>query len=518
MASAGSEYDEVPYLAPSFANTYPDALAVAALLRGLDAPPLAGARILELGCARGANLVPMAWSMPDAEFVGIDLSRRQIESARERAAAAGTRNVTFHAMDLRDVDESFGAFDFIIAHGLFSWVPRDVQEALLEVCARRLSPNGVAYLSYNTLPGWSSGVMFRELVLYRVRGIADPSERLREARSFLRFLAGATRPKGTIWAAMLDEHASYFEQEHDWYLLHDDLEAENHPVYFHEIVARAEGHGLQYVTEERSLSSGEVLPPEALEQLDRFATNRIEREQVVDFACNRRFRRSLFCRSGRLLPSGPTPGRLSACRLRTRLKPVDPSADPFAPGSERFVGFDGLSLESSDPRLRALLHVLFGVWPGTLDHAAATHVLSEAARRSGGAAPEPHVLDWMVYQAVLGQLVSAHLLDPPVAARLPLRPTASPAARYEAAGGGPVTHLLNGSSELEPLDRFVVQLLDGTRTRDDVAARLQEALDAGGLEPTTTGRAAEPGEEPKPAGELADLALARLLTACYILR
>ncbi|MHB8799405.1 MAG: methyltransferase regulatory domain-containing protein [Thermoanaerobaculia bacterium] len=518
MASAGSEYDEVPYLAPSFANTYPDALAVAALLRGLDAPPFAGARILELGCARGANLVPMAWSMPGAEFVGVDLSRRQIEAARERAAAAATPNLTFHAMDLRDVDESFGAFDYVIAHGLFSWVPGDVQEALLEVCARRLSPNGVAYLSYNTLPGWSSGVMFREMVLYRVRGIADPSERLREARSFLRFLAGAARPKETIWAAMLDEHASYFEQERDWYLLHDDLEAENHPVYFHEMVTRAEGHGLQYVTEERSLSSGEILPPEALKELDRFATNRIEREQVVDFACNRRFRRSLFCRSGRPLPSGPTPGRLSACRLRTRLKPVDPSADPLAPGPERFVGFDGLSLESSDPRLRALLHVLYGVWPGTLDHAAAIHVLSEATRRTGGEAPAPHVLDWMVYQAVLGQLVSAHLLDPPVAGRLPDRPSVSPVARYEAADGGPVTHLLNGSSEIEPLDRFVVRLLDGTRTRDDVAEALQGAFDAGDLEPTTTGRAAEPGEAPRPAGELADLALARLLAGCYILR
>ncbi len=518
MASAGSEYDEVPYLAPSFANTYPDALAVAALLRGLDVPPLAGARVLELGCARGANLVPMAWSMPNAEFVGIDLSRRQIEAARERAAAAATPNVTFRAMDLRDLDDSFGSFDYVVAHGLFSWVPRDVQEALLEVCARRLSPSGIAYLSYNTLPGWSSGVMFREMVQYHVRGIADPSERLREARTFLRFLAGAARPKGSIWEAMLEEHASYFEQEHDWYLLHDDLETENHPVYFHEIVERAGRHGLQYVTEERFLSSGEVLPPEALGQLDRFATGRIEREQVVDFACNRRFRRSLFCLAGRPLPAGPEPGRLAACHLRSRVKPFDPSADPLAPGTERFVGLDGLTLETSDVRLRALLHVLWGVWPGALEHAAATHVLAEAARRSGGPTPEPRALDRMVHQAILGQVVSAHLLDPPIATALPERPSVSPVARYEAAAGEPVTHLLNGSGDLDPLDRFVVRLLDGSRTRDDVAAALQETLSAGMLEPTPTGRAAEPGEEPKSAGELADLSIARLLSACYILR
>ncbi len=360
--------------------------------------------------------------------------------------------------------------------------------------------------------------MFREMVLYRLRGIADPSEKLREGRSFLRFLAGAARPKGSIWAAMLDEHASYFEQEHDWYLLHDDLEAENHPVYFHEIVARAGEHGLQYVTEERFLSSGEVLPPEALGQLDRFAADRIEREQVVDFACNRRFRRSLFCHAGRPLPAGPEPGRLAACHLRSRVKPVDPSADPLARGPERFVGLDGLTLETSDVRLRALLHVLWGVWPGTLPHSAATHVLAEASRRSGGPAPETRALERMVHQAILGHVVSAHLLDPPIAAALPERPSVTPVARYEAAAGEPVTHLLNGSGDLDPLDRFVVGLLDGTRTRDDVASALREAFSAGMLEPTPTGRTAEPDEEPRSADELADLSLVRLLSACYIHR
>lgn len=516
--SSGSTYDEVPYLAPSFANTYPDVLAVTALLRGLEPPPLAGARVLELGCARGANLVPMAWSMPDAEFVGVDLSRRQIDEARERARAVGTPNVTFHAMDLRDLDDSFGAFDFVVAHGLFSWVPPDVQEALLGVCARRLSPNGIVYLSYNTFPGWNVGVMFRQMMLYRVRNITDAAERLREARGFLRFLAGAAKPKESDWAVLLDEQATYFEEERDWYLLHDDLETENHPVYFHEIVERAGRHGLQYVTEERWMSSGEVLSPEAWKELDRIATNRIEREQVVDFICNRRFRRSLFCREGRPLASGPAPGRLAPCRFRTRMRPVDPSADPFAAAEESFVGHGGRSLATSDVRLRALLHVLYDVWPGTLDHAAATHVLSEAARRaSGGDAPAPPALDWMLYQAVLGQLVSAHLVAPPIAGTLPERPAVSPVARYDAAADAPVTDLLNQSNELAPLDRFVARLLDGTRTRDDVEEAVGAAIADGSLALTPSGRAEEPGDGPRPAAELADLALARLLAGCYIL-
>ena len=117
---AGTTYDEVPYMAAAFSNTHPEILAVTALMRGLEPPPLAGARVLELGCARGANLVPMAWSMPGATFVGVDLSQRQIDEAREMAKSVGVRNVTFHPMDLRALDETFGEFDYIVGHGLYS--------------------------------------------------------------------------------------------------------------------------------------------------------------------------------------------------------------------------------------------------------------------------------------------------------------------------------------------------------------------------------------------------------------
>ena len=515
---AGTSYDEVPYMAASFSNTHPEILAVTALQRGLDPPPLARARVLELGCARGANLVPMAWSMPGAELVGVDLSHRQIDEARAMAKAVGVSNVAFHAMDLRDLDESFGTFDYVVAHGLYSWVPPDVQEAVLEVCARRLSPNGIVYLSYNTFPGWHVSVMFREMVLYRIRRIAEPAERLRETRSFLRFLADTARPEASLWAILLKEQADYVEQASDWYLLHDDLEGENNPVYFSEMVERAAQHGLQYVTEERWGTADEILPPEVWKVIDRFAADRVEREQYLDFIRNNRFRRSLFCHAGIPIAHGPVPDRLERCRFRTRVRPVDPSADPFAPGDEGFVGDGELSLTTSDVRLRALLHVLYDLWPGTLDFAATTHVLSEASRRSsGGGAPPPAVLGRMLQQALLAQLVSTHLLDIRIATELPEKPDSPPVARYQAARGDLVTNLFHQSLDLEPLDRFVLALLDGTRTRADVEAAVAAAVAEGRLAPTASGKAAEEGEEAKDAAELADLSLKRTVASCYIL-
>lgn len=524
----GTSYDEVPYMAASFSNTHPEILAVTALLRGLDPAPLSGARVLELGCARGANLVPMAVSMPGAEFVGVDLSKRQIAEAKEMAEAVGAGNVTFHAMDLRDVDASFGEFDYVVAHGLYSWVPPDVQEAVLDVSARRLSPRGILYLSYNTFPGWHVSMMFRDMMMFRIRKTEGAAERLREAREFMRFLGESARPADSLWAMMLKEEADYVAEATDWYLLHDDLESENNPVYFFELVQRAASHGLQYVTEERWGTPDEILPPETWEVLDRFAKDRVEREQYLDFIRNGRFRRSLFCHAGIPIATGPLPDRLERCRFRTRVRPVDPAADPFAPGEEGFVGDGGLSLTSADVRLRALLHALYDRWPGTLDFTGATDVLGEAVRRSTGGAPPPRpVLGRMLHQALLAQLVSPHLTDTPIATSVPERPVVRLVARYQAGRPELVTNILHQSLDLEPLDRLVLPLLDGTRTAADVAAAIAAAIAEGRLAPTATGKPPEEGdgeeaapreaEAPLGAAELAELSLRRITASCYVI-
>jgi SAM-dependent methyltransferase len=514
---AGTSYDEVPYMAASFSNTHPEILAVTTLLRGLEPPPLATARVLELGCARGTNLVPMAWTMPNAEFVGVELSRRQVEEARAMASATGTSNATFHAMDLRDLDESFGQFDYIIGHGLYSWVPPDVQEAILEVCSKRLSPNGIVYLSYNTFPGWHISIMFREMVLYRIRNIPDTAERLREVRAFMRFLADSTKSDGTLWSILLNEQAGYLEEAQDWYLLHDDLEGENNPVYFSEMIERTARHGLQYVTEERWGTSDEILSPEVWKILDRFATNRIEREQYLDFLRNARFRRSLFCHAGLPLATGPVPDRLERCRFRTLVRPVDPSADPLAPGTERFAGKRELSLTTGDVRLRALLHALYDAWPGTLDYEAATGILAEAARRSGDEVPPPPALGRLLHQALLAKVASTHLLDTPIATVLPEKPVAGPISRFQASRGEVPTNLLHEPLDLQPLDLLVLPLLDGTRTMSDVEAAIAEALAAGRLAPTDSGRPPEADEQPESPADLADLSMNRLLAGCFLL-
>jgi SAM-dependent methyltransferase len=182
-------YDELPYRDRAFEFMHPNALARTAILAGLDAPPIEGCRVLELGCAAGANLMAMAEGLPGATFVGIDLSPRQIEAGRRTAESLGLTNVRLEAMSIVDLTPDFGQFDYILCHGVYSWVPPEVQARILEVCRDNLATQGLACVSYNTYPGWHARGSVREMMLYHVDPDATPALRVRQARQMIEALA-----------------------------------------------------------------------------------------------------------------------------------------------------------------------------------------------------------------------------------------------------------------------------------------------------------------------------------------
>jgi SAM-dependent methyltransferase len=188
-ASPRTSYDEVPYDSYPFPQTHPDRLATIATLLGLQPAPVEHCRALELGCAAGGNLIPMALTLPDSTFLGIDLSARQIDDGRQTVAALGLTNIELRQLSILDVDASFGRFDYLICHGVFSWVPAAVQEKILAICAAHLAPHGVAYISYNTYPGWHLRGMIRDMMLYHAQQFREPAVRVRQARNLLDFLA-----------------------------------------------------------------------------------------------------------------------------------------------------------------------------------------------------------------------------------------------------------------------------------------------------------------------------------------
>ena len=434
-ASAPTAYDALPYTSYPYPRTHPDRLATLATLFGLAPAAPAGARVLELGCAGGGNLVPMAEALPQAQFVGVDLSLTQIEQARAFAAAAGVRNLALHHASILDVDDGFGEFDYIVCHGVYSWVPEAVQTRILELCRELLSPHGIAYVSYNTYPGWHMRELVRDMMRWHTRTLAEPRSKVAQARALVDFLADASQHEAGPYALLLRKELALLARTGDDYLFHEHLEDCNAPVYFHEFVDRIDRHGLRYLCEsDLHTMLPRELAPEIRATLDRVAPDLVHMEQYLDFVRNRQFRASLLCHREQQPRRALSPERLMSLRFgfapAGESRPVD-----LSPGvAHAFTDAAGHEVGSARPCTKAALTLLRQLWPAELAfeelHARALSLLAEA-----GIVDEPaHTRASALAADLLECIVAGASLDvrcEPSGARstVPARPRSSPSNR-----------------------------------------------------------------------------------------
>jgi SAM-dependent methyltransferase len=270
-------YDRVPYPGHPFAQTHPDRLATVATLFGLRPAAPASCRVLELGCGDGGNLVPMAYGLPSSTFTGIDLAPTAIAHAEELARELGLENLSLREGDVTALDD-LGTFDYIVCHGVYSWVEPRVRDALLAICRDHLAPHGVAYVSYDVLPGGHMREITRQMLRWHLRDIDDPAERIGQARALLTAVSEAGQPQAE-WALRQSDPA----------LFHDELAEHHEAVLFTDFVDHAARHGLAFLAEAdvHEMQAG-VLPPE-------LTGDPIGREQYLDFFTGRMFRQTLLC-------------------------------------------------------------------------------------------------------------------------------------------------------------------------------------------------------------------------------
>lgn len=298
---ASSSYDTVPYQSHAFAQSQPDKLAVIAKLFGLNPLLPSKARVLELGCASGGNLIPLAARFPDAHFLGIDLSAVEVEHGCKQIQALGLKNIRIEHRSITDFETS-ERFDYIIAHGVYSWVPTTVQQALLKLCQQHLSAEGVAFVSYNVYPGWKAREVVRDAMMFHTRAHTDPKVKLQQARGFVQYIEKMSDPK-TAFGAMLREEAKNLSEAPDYYVFHEHLEENNRPCYFTEFAAQAAKHELGFLGEAAiSEMAPQRLGNEIFETLSKLsAGDVIATEQYMDIFKNRMFRQTLLVRR-ELLP------------------------------------------------------------------------------------------------------------------------------------------------------------------------------------------------------------------------
>ena len=475
-------YDQVPYPSLSYSQSHPDRLATMATLLGMRPAAVDRCRLLELGCAVGGNLIPMAYGLPESTFVGIDSSAHQIAEGQATVATLGLENTTLQCLDILDVDASLGQFDYIIAHGVYSWVPRAVQDKILEVCKQNLAPNGVAYVSYNTYPGWHMINIVRGLMLYhtRARGAqVDAQMRAAQARAVLRLFAEWCPAENNAYGSFLNMYDQFLDGKledarprMDSLLLHDELEEINDPVYFYQFVERAEHHGLQYLADFHHMGGG-ALAPEVSEALKGMARDLVDLEQYLDFLQNRTFRQSLLCHQGVVLDRMVGPEQVMAFHVASRAQPV--TSDPDAPSDSasvaQFRGHDGAILSTDHPVSKAAMHCLLEAWPRTMSFdkllSAARARLDLAPSEAGDASIDAQVLGNNLLTAFgySDSLVELHVHVPSLTTDVAERPVASAVARFLAEGSGRVTNLRHERVTLDELDRYLLRYLDGSRNR-----------------------------------------------------
>ena len=469
-AELRQSYDEFPYLSFPFPQSHPDRLATIGWLFGMEPAPVERCRVLEVGCASGGNLLPMAASLPDSEFIGVDFSPVQIERGIADVKALGLTNIQLLAMDIMDFSETYGEFDYIIAHGVFSWVPNAVQERLLAICGRQLRPAGIAYVSYNTLPGWRIRSVVRDAMTYHTRGIAEPAKRVAEARAVLEFLAESVEEDATAYGKALRLEAEFLRTQADYYILHDHLEEVNEPVYFHQFIERAARHGLGYLGEANFASMLGDFSSKVNETLARVAPDQLRREQFFDFLHARTFRETLLVRSDLPLTRKVSPERVMGLRVASKAKPVRDKPDLHSNAIEEFKMAEGPGMTTPTRLTKAVMLTLAERWPLATPF---TELEAAARERAGlSVASTDEERDGFaseILQCYVGGVLELHYAASPFVSVAGDRPVGSALARLQAQRGGPSTSLRHehGTFHGDTLRLFL--LLDGTRTRAEIA-------------------------------------------------
>jgi SAM-dependent methyltransferase len=466
-------YDEVPYPSDPFYETFPDALATPAYLAGMNPAPVDKARVLEIGCGTGENLIAMALVLPESRFLGIDLSQRQIEMGNAMVRALNLKNIELRAASILDTD--VGEQDYILCHGVYSWCPPAVQERILTVCQERLSPDGVVYISYNLLPGARHIQIRRQMLLWGGRFAGDWAGRVQGGRRFFEEVARQAERFDPFHQQWLANGVKELRKAKDEYIVHEYLELYNEPLLFHEMVNRVERHGMQYLGESCRQTSAADLPP----SLREWAQSRVELEQTLDFLRNASFRQSLFVRGGRAL-GRPDVARIANLRMNTLCNPVSPNPDVNSDKEEVFQADQG-RLSTDMPLVKAILVALHAIWPRTFDLAE----LAADVRVRLDATDDPGLTDEIIGQAVLqchaSNLLALHVWVPPFAITAGERPMASPLARLQAATTHRVTNLRHRIMELNLFELALLKKLDGTRDRATLAVELIADGQAGGF-------------------------------------
>ena len=458
-----NSYDEMPYPAAVHPATDPSHIYAIAKLLGVEFVIPDNSNVLELGCANGLNLTSLASIYPEAKFTGVDSSDRQIQQGNRRIEALGLTNICLLTLSIEDVTESLGEFDYILVHGVYSWVPEETRSCIFKICENQLSQNGLAYISYNVLPGWNSAKSVRDMMLFHSKNFEKPLEKVLEARRMLGFIRENVQGE-SHYSQMLKEEVDRLVNVPDAYLFHDHLEATNDPCYFRDFADQLSSHNLQYVGDtllgDQYLGNYSEKAKETLKALN----DTVQAEQYLDFLANRRFKRSIICKSGKQVSRNISPDRMEGLEFTSNVKERTASTD----NNVHFESVNGTIVKTSSSVIEASLRILESTAQNAL-------TLGEISRRV--AAETDNISQDVVaselktafVQLVLQGVISVSLArSNTVSSQAQHLPCVLPLAMKVSEETNTVPNLYNTPVQMDVATQSLLKFFDGTKSKDEL--------------------------------------------------
>ena len=483
QTSKTTSYNDIPYESFPFQQTHPDRLATIARLFGLKSPNVETCKVLEIGCASGNNLLPMAEYLPNASFLGIDLSINQIAEGNKLLKTLALPNIELRCQDVLDFNEET-KFDFIIVHGIYSWVPAPVQEKILAISKKNLSPDGVAYISYNVLPGWHMRGMIRDMMLYHSSKFPDNVSKISQAKGLLEFLSKSVLGDKNPYGIFLQSELEILKKQNDGYFFHEFLEENNFPVYFHEFSAAVNRNGLKYLgdSDVRTMSTRD-LTPEA-QQLLTTTPSMIETEQYMDFLRNRMFRTSLIVHDDKKPVYNLNAADIVKFHVTSNLTPAEQNMDLHSSNPGQFIAHDGTTIGTSEPLMKAVLVYLYESSPNSMT---AGEIIAGACKKLG-LNPPLAAEEIAKVTAQIGQtLITAYTSLPVGSLELTTRPikrscfvSSKPKtlklAQIQAVTMGAVTNPRHQMIKLGDFEKHLFPMLDGKTDVSEIISAFKDMV------------------------------------------
>jgi len=479
-------YTAVPYLSQAYMQSHPDQMAALGRIFGMSPAPITQCRVLELGCASGGNIIPMAYFLPESTFVGIELNDGHVKKAHRTIIDLGLTNIRIEQGNILDIDASIGEFDYIICHGVFSWVPKTVQEKIFSIASENLAANGIAYISYNTYPGWHMREMIRHMMLYHASQFETPRQRLDQGTAFVEFLAKASAGNNDDpYGLLLKKELEALKNSEDWYLFHDYMEVVNTPIYFHQFVDQADQQNLQYLAEaDFSTMFSHGFSEEICQTLEKVSQDIVQKEQYMDFLRNRQFRQTLLCRKDLPLSRTLDADSLTGLLIASDTLPTAASMDLSMGKNQKFRVRDGTFIETENPVIKAALWILNKHWPKALQF----ETLNEMCFKTVSEEIDANLLNSANWRHELGRgllhcyssgAVMVRIWEAEFIAHVTETPQINPLALYQNRKRQRIVSPRHDIVTLDSVARQLLPMLDGNTDRSSMAQKLSKLAEDG---------------------------------------